>query len=68
MLLRTRLTRARISFQPTAQLFATMVILNRKVEAISKCHLLFRCFEKKWETPHDMRHLQGKVCCLNSKT
>jgi len=58
MLHPTRLTRARISFQPTAQLSATMVILNRKVEAISKCHLCFRCFEKKWKTTYDI-NVQG---------
>jgi len=54
MLHPTRLTRARISFQPTAQLFATTGVLNQKEVAPIKCHFRFRCFEKKWKTTYDI--------------
>jgi len=42
------------SFQPIAQFFATMGVLNRKKVAFLKCHFHFRCFEKKGETTDEI--------------
>jgi len=68
MLPHTRLTRARISFQPIAQLSATTGVLNRKEVAPIKCHLRFRCFEKKSPTTYGGKFVQGPfIVFMNQK-
>ena len=54
MLHPTWLSRARISFQPIAQLSATTGVLNRKKVAPIKCHFPFQCFIKKFKTTYDI--------------